>query len=150
MEKALEQFNQRVEYLGYKGINLERVTLKSFNNFLNVMPSKNDNTYKLLLSLPSLSLEEVRKLTKEFCQKYFSLNDILYSSLDELQKNIEYFSLSQNPTEFYDKVNSKLTKINPLNLNIELVGGHSMVGEIQKPLIFCPLDLTSENRKVYF
>ncbi|MBR3362375.1 MAG: hypothetical protein IKG40_00445 [Bacilli bacterium] len=150
MPETLEQFNQKLDYLGYKGINIEKVSLKNFENFINIMPYKNNTVYTQLSSLPPLPLEEIKKLTKEYYQKYFSLNDILYSSIDKLQKNMNYFSLSQNTTEFYDKVNSNLTKINPLNLNIKLVGGHSMVGKIQKPLILCPLDLSNKNRKVYF
>ena len=41
----------------------------------------------------------VRELTKIFCQKYFSLSDISYVSLDQIQSNMEF-----NPKEFLGEV----------------------------------------------
>ena len=146
----MEQFKQKLTYLGYKGLNLEKVSLKTFKNFLSVMPKKDSKAYTLLSNLPALSLEEVRELTKSFCQKYFSLKNISSINAEELRKNIGYFSTAQNENELYDRINSTLTEISPLDLDITLVPGHSMVGELKKPIIMVPTALKNENRKVYF
>lgn len=150
MAENMNYFKLKLAYLGYKGINIENVSLKTFKNFISVMPNRNTESSKLLAGLPSLSLEEVRELTKRFCEKYFSLNDILYADMDKIQNNLEYIQTSQNTSELYDKVNSFLVGINPLDLQIKLVRGHSMVGDIQKPVIISPPIQENDNRKVYF
>lgn len=147
---TMDQFKMRLAYLGYKGINLDNISLKTFRNFINVMPKKDEKSFASLLSLPTLSLEEVRELTKCFCQKYFSLSDISYVSLDKLKSNMEFITSTNSTSEFYDRINSFLVKSNPLDLPIYLVEGHSMVGEIETPLIITPLAPQDDNRKVYF
>ena len=138
MVERVDPFKLKLDYLGYKGINLENVSLKTFRNFISVMPRTDEKIYNLLLSLPTLSLNEVRELTKQFCQKYFSLSDISYVSTGKLNNNIQYITASQTSDELYDKVNSLLVNINPLDLPIDLVNGHSMVGELEKPIIMIP------------
>ena len=150
MSKEMEQFQRKLDYLGYKGINLDKVSLKSFSNFIKIMPSVNNEALISLKELPELSLEEVRELTKRFCEKYFSLRDILHISLDQIQKNIDFISSANNSHDFYDRVNSKLTRINPLDINIELVDGHSMIGKVVKPIAMVQTTSNDENRKVYF
>ncbi|MCR4580961.1 MAG: hypothetical protein K5666_00415, partial [Bacilli bacterium] len=132
------------------GINLDNISLKMFRNFISVMPKKDEKSISSLLNLPTLSLEEVRELTKTFCQKYFSLSDIYYASYDQLKSNMEYFGSTNSVTEFYDRVNSFLVKKNPLDLPINLVEGHSIVGKIEKPLIITPVATQGDNRQVYF
>lgn len=150
MTKEIDQFKLKLDYLGYKGINLDRTSLKTFRNFISVMPKKNEESFASLLKLPTLSLEEVRELTKIFCQKYFSLSDISYVSLDQIQSNMEFISTSKSTSELYDRVNSLLVKINPLDLPINFVDGHSMVGEIQKPILMALKESKGDNRQVYF
>lgn len=150
MTKEMDQFNLKLDYLGYKGINLDRISLKTFGNFISVMPKKNEESFASLLNLPTLSLEEVRELTKRFCQKYFSLSDISYVSMDQIKSNMEWISASRSTSELYDRVNSLLVRINPLDLPINFVDGHSMVGEIKKPIIITPIESKDDNRQVYF
>ena len=150
MTKEIDQFKLKLDYLGYKGINLDRISLKTFRNFISVMPKKNEESFASLLNLPTLSLEEIRELTKRFCQKYFSLSDISYVSLDQIKSNMEFISASRSTSELYDRVNSLLVKINPLDLPINFVDGHSMVGEIQKPILITPIEAKGDNRQVYF
>ena len=150
MSNEMNQFKMRLDYLGYKGINLDNISLKSFGNFINVMPKSDEKSIASLLSLPTLSLEEIRELTKSFCQKYFSLSDISYVSLEQLTSNKEFITSTNSTSEFYDRINSFLVKSNPLSLPIHLVEGHSMVGKIEKPLLITPLAPQSDNRQVYF
>lgn len=150
MTKEIDQFKLKLDYLGYKGINLDGISLKTYRNFISVMSEKNEESSDSLLNLPTLSLEEVRELTKRFCQKYFSLSDISYVSLDQIESNMNFISTSSSTSELYDRVNSLLVKISPLNLPINFVDGHSMVGNIQKPIIINPMEPKADNRQVYF
>ena len=150
MTKEMNQFKLKLDYFGYKGINLDRISLKTFRNFIGVMSKKNEESFVSLLNLPTLSLEEVRELTKRFYQKYFSLSDISYVNMDQIKRNMEFIGTSRSASELYDRVNSLLVKISPLNLPINFVDGHSMVGEIQKPIIITPIESGSDNRQVYF
>lgn len=150
MTKEMNQFKLKLDYLGYKGINLDRISLKAFRNFISVMSKKNEESFVSLLNLPTLSLEEVRELTKRFYQKYFSLSDVSYVNMEQIKRNMEFIGTSRSASEFYDRVNSLLVKINPLDLPINFVDGHSMVGEIQKPIIITPIESGSDNRQVYF
>ena len=138
MTKEMNQFKLKLDYFGYKGINLDRISLKTFRNFISVMSKKNEESFVSLVNLPTLSLEEVRELTKKFYQKYFSLSDISYANMDQIKRNMEFIGTSRSASELYDRVNSLLVKINPLNLPINFVDGHSMVGEILKPIIITP------------
>lgn len=150
MTQEMNQFKMRLDYLGYKGINLDNISFKKFGNFINVMPKSDKKSFASLLSLPTLSLEEVRELTKSFCQKYFSLSDISYVSLDQLKSNMKFITSTNSTSEFYNRINSFLIKSNPLDLPIHLVEGHSMVGNIEKPLMITPLEPQGNNRQVYF
>lgn len=150
MNKNMEQFNLKLNYLGYKGINIDRVSLNSFSNFIKIMPTIDKTALISLTNLPDLSLDEVRELTKVFCEKYFSLHDISYVGIDKLQKNMGFIGASNNSREIYDRVNSTLTMINPLDIDIKLIDGHSMVGQTIKPIIIVPSSTNDENRKVYF
>lgn len=150
MTKEMNQFKLKLDYFGYKGINLDRISLKTFRNFIGVMSKKNEESFVSLLNLPTLSLEEVRELAKRFYQKYFSLSDISYVNMDQIKRNMEFIGTSRSASELYDRVNSLLVKISPLNLPINFVDGHSMVGEIQKPIIITPIESGSDNRQVYF
>jgi len=150
MSENMKQFNIKLNYLGYKGINLDKVTLNSFSNFIRIMPTIDKTAINSLTNLSDISLEQVRELTKVFCEKYFSLHDISYVRIDKLQKNMEFITSASNSHEIYDRVNSILTTINPLDIDIKLVEGHSMVGQAIKPIIIVPFDTNNDNREVYF
>lgn len=150
MNENMKQFNLKLNYLGYKGINFDSVSLKKFANILRVRSTIDETAPNLLENLPNLSLEEVRELTKIFCEKYFSLHDISYVSVDKLQKKQDFFQTSSNEYEVYDKVNSLLTEIHPLDIDIKLIEGNSFVGQVIKPIIMSPSSVKEKNRRVYF
>ena len=148
-------FNDDIKYLGYAGANLENLNLESFRRLKSVVSyiinSPNYNKLNILLErLPSLSLEQVKESTKKFYEKYFYLNNILTISLNKVQENAGYISLATTPTEAYQRINSLLTSINPLNIEIRLVEGHSMTGLVSKPLAMISTSLDNPLRKVYF
>ena len=85
----------------------------------------------------SLSVEEIITKSKSFYDKYFTVHNIKHLTVKKVmqeQQNI----LASTGAETAMKYNSLLTTINPFDLPIELTPGHSMIGEIQKPLILVP------------
>lgn len=84
-----------------------------------------------------LSVEEIITKSKAFYNKYFTVHNIKHLTVEKIiqeQQNI----LASTGAETAMKYNSLLTTINPFDLPIELTPGHSMIGEIQKPLILVP------------
>ena len=145
-----EEFRRKLDYIGYKGINLDRISVNRFSNFPKVMPTINRSASSLLSELSSLSLEEVRALTKKFCQKYFSLRKVPHLSIEQIKSNMEFIRSAQSNRELYDRVNSLLTEIDPLDIKITLTDGHSMIGDTLKPLLLCDSIKECDNRKVIF
>lgn len=149
MTKEMEIFQQKLKYLGYKGVNLNRVSLSSFKNFMTIMPKINNNIEKLTEDLPNLTLEEIRKLTQEFCMKYFSLHNISIVSSNELIRRQKEISKANDSHGVYENINSILSSVNPLDIDIVLTNGHSMIGQIIKPIVIAP-SVDENNRKIYF
>lgn len=85
----------------------------------------------------TLTLEEVLAGSKEFYDKYFTLHNVRHLTQETLQANqagIPATTGAQTARNY----NSLLTTINPFEIPVVLTKGHSMVGEIQKPLIVVP------------
>lgn len=95
-------------------------------------------------------MDEVKKLATEFLNKYFTINDIFSITEKKLQEKSGFIYSATNAKEVYDNINSLLIKKNPIDLDIHLVGGHAMTGQISKPLIISYDSLNESNRKVYF
>lgn len=100
--------------------------------------------------LPTITLEEVQTGAKTFYSKYFTLHNVPFLSTEILQKNQENIMYSQTGAMGAQKYTSLMEMVNPFTLPITLVKGHSMVGEIQKPLVLCPIPGFKENIKVPF
>lgn len=146
-------FNKRLNYLGYKGINLDNIRVSTYKQSIKEIP--NDSTIENILSnTDTISLNEVKNLANKFYTKYFSLNNILYISKEQLSKQMPYISKVRTVRELYDNVNKRLKSINPMDIDIKLELGHSMVGDINKPILiptnYNELEILVDNRKVYF
>ena len=103
--------NITLKYEGYQGIALDRFNIFSLRNLsiLYNSPARDFSDLDSKLNeLPRLSLEEVKSLAQEFCQKYFSSHNIFVASSATLQENQHYISCSKSGEEFYQKVNSFL------------------------------------------
>ena len=153
--KTMKEFEMVIKYEGYEGVNLDRFSINHLNNLKKIIPLINNNPEymnldKILKNLPNYSIDEIRELTKIFCSKYFSLNDISIIGEKELSDNSKYISLSSSPTEVYEKVNSLLTTISPTDIKIDLISGHAMIGNIKKPILIVPEYIDAPNRKLYF
>lgn len=85
----------------------------------------------------TLTLEEVISGSKEFYDKYFTLHDVRYLSQETLQANQANIPAATG-AQTARNYNSLLTTINPFEIPVVLTKGHSMLGEIQKPLIVVP------------
>lgn len=92
----------------------------------------------------------MKKLATEFLNKYFTINDVFSITEKVLQEKSGFIYSATNAKEVYDNINSLLIKKNPIDLDIHLVGGHAMTGQISKPLIISYDSLNESNRKVYF
>lgn len=152
LEDALQS---KIKYYGYKGINLDNIKIEQLKNLrlflMRNLPSKKyDNVQGQVDDLNTLNLDEVKKLAAEFLNKYFTINDVYSITEKELQENSSFISCVTNAKEAYDNVNSLLIKKSPIDLDIHLVGGHALSGQIVKPLLMIPGYLNESNRKVYF
>ena len=81
-----------------------------------------------------LTVEEVIALSKSFFDKYFTVHKISHVPVETIvakQGEIAASTGAQTARNF----NSLLTQIDPFELPVKLVTGHSMIGEVQKPLI---------------
>ena len=101
--------------------------------------------YPIISGLPTitspneepLTLEEVIAGSKAFYDKYFTLHNVRHLTPEKLaanQSSIPAITGAQTARNY----NSLLTTINPFEIPVELTTGHSMTGEIQKPLIVVP------------
>lgn len=102
------------------------------------------NIYPIISQLPEITnpeefitLEEVLKRSKEFYSKFFTIHEIEYISPDDIQKKYAEMA-SKTGAEIANIYNSLLNTINPFDLPITLVDGHSMIGEVKKPMILIP------------
>lgn len=84
-----------------------------------------------------LTLEEVVAQSQEFYSRYFTTHDIRHLPVEVLTRNQSSIPATTG-TQTAKNYNSLLTTINPFELPVTLVEGHSMVGEIFKPLIVVP------------
>ena len=140
LEDALQN---KIKYYGYKGINLDNIKIEQLKNLrlflMRNLPSKKyDNVQGQVDDLDTLNLDEVKKLAAEFLNKYFTINDVYSITEKELQEKSSFISCVTNAKEAYDNVNSLLIKKSPIDLDIHLVGGHALSGQIVKPLLMIP------------
>jgi|GEM_PF-6277516 len=145
------------KYCGYKSIASDDFSVKDLEllrSFLaqnwDYLCAKNNNIVTEAGHADYIPLDEVRKSTIEFYKKHFKINNINYFDTSIYNKEFEnYVACSRTSEEAYDKVNLKLQSISPFDLPIILVKGHSLVGEVDKPIVTVN-DLYSPNRKIYF
>ena len=145
MNKSVEVI--KGEILGYKR-DLKPLTLgKSLDQVektLKNLPG-NDN-----VNLPVITLKELKREAKKFYNQFFTVHEISTITEQEIYKNQVFLMNSQTGAEVARKFNSLCTIKNPFDLPIELVSGHSMVGEVKKPLIIVPTKDFRENVKIPF
>ena len=145
MNKSVEVI--KGEILGYKRY-LKPLTLGKIldqvEKTLKNLPG-NDN-----VNLPVITLKELKKEAKKFYDQFFTVHEISTITEQEIYKNQVFLMNSQTGAEVARKFNSLCTIKNPFDLPIELVSGHSMVGEVKKPLIIVPTKDFRENVKIPF
>ena len=142
-------------YQGYESDNLDNISIKNFKAFLVYLRKhlsyyENTNFNAMISSLESMPIPQIQELAKSFLEQHFDIHPVSYLSIEDASANTSYVSNVTNATEFYGRVNSLLKDISPYDLPIQLVSGHSMTGQIVKPLICTPDDLLNKDRKIYF
>lgn len=147
--------DDKVKYIGYKSDNLERFRpriLKPVEEELKQYHNLGNNSALIEMSnLPMINLSEVKSLAKKFYEKYFSLNKVNILLPQKLsQKKYEYIISSSKVEEFYNRLNSEVKKVNPFNMNITLMNGHSINGYAKKEFMIPKYNFLKSNRKVYF
>lgn len=141
----------RSNYAGYKGINLDNFNIGKLNGLVNFVRNYINQDYInscTLDNLETISLDDVRKMSRDALNKYFSINNIDtldYYYVTSGNVNIKVFT----DIEFYDEVNKLLVSKSPYDLDVKIIDGHSMIGEAVKPLIVTS-KVDTPNRKVYF
>ena len=147
--------DDKVKYIGYKSDNLERFRpriLKPVEKELKQYHNLGKNSALIEISnLPMINLSEVKSLAKKFYEKYFSLNKVNILLPQKLsQKKYEYIISSSNVEEFYNRLNSEIKKVDPFNMDIALMKGHSINGYAKKEFMIPKYNFLKPNRKVYF
>ena len=158
--ESVNQLKNIVTYEGYKSINLDNFNLDKLRGLIDFLRKDPNYVTKLYISdkefedLGRISLDDVKRLTKEILDKYFSITNIDTIDISTLGKSIEVEDTTCD--DFYKKINSLLVSKSPYDLDIRLTDGYSMIGEVQKPLVlsdsFGTLDelLNHPSRKMYF
>lgn len=147
----MDKLNYKIIYGGYKGIALDGFSIKSLNvlrNTLVKLPIDSKVIIDYYNALEDMSLDEVRSLTKKFCEDYLDIRDVMMINRDGI--DMAYIADSNSGEEFYGKVNALLKPISPFDLDIHLVEGILLVGKVHKPLIISPDALDIDIRKIYY
>lgn len=147
----MDKLNYKIVYGGYKGIALDGFNVKSLNVLRNTL-AKLPIDSKVIIddynALEDMSLDEIRSLTKKFCEDYLDIRDVMKIYRDKI--DMDYIADSNTGEEFYGKVNALLKPISPFDLDIHLVDGILLVGKVHKPLIISPDALDTDIRKIYY
>ncbi len=149
----MDKLDYKIIYEGYKGIALDGFSVKSLNilrNTLSKLPSNFNDLDSEYDALDEMSLDEIRDLTRKFCEDYLTINDVMMLDVGVAKDNMEYIADSNSGEEFYDRVNSLLKAFSPFDLPIIFLKEIPMNGVLHKQLIICPDCLDSANRKVYY
>lgn len=152
---ALKALKAKLEYLGYKK-GIESLNLN--NSYNQLIKELQDLGNYELPKFESISFDEVKKAAFDFYKKYFNIHNIKYINEDMLnsesfcQGDLTVGEAIKLLNDFY----SLAKEVSPFDLPIELVDGHSMFGEVRKPLIVIPDDdfnkemISDENRVIPF
>lgn len=133
------------EILGYKKnyrpmqVGAEFAEVESIIKDL-VLPSK--------VNRPSMNLKKVQTGAKRIIGKYFTIHTVPFISVKTVQSNQMNLMHSRTGAEVAQKFNSLCRTISPYEIPVNLIKGHSMVGETQKPIIVAQLPGFKENVKI--
>ena len=107
-----------------------------------VLPSK--------VKRPFMNIQKVKTGAKEFYGKYFAIHQVPYVSIETVKENQQRIGSINSGATIARQFNSLCKMVEPFDIPITLVEGHSMVGETQKPLIISELPGFKENVKIPF
>lgn len=133
------------EILGYKKnyrpmqVGAEFAEVESIIKDL-VLPSK--------VNRPSMNLKKVQTGAKKIVEKFFTIHKVPFISVKTVQSNQMNLMHSRTGAEVAQKFNSLCRTISPYEIPVNLIKGHSMVGETQKPIIVAQLPGFKENVKI--
>lgn len=130
----LEKLKLKNELFGYKKNNqILRDTkgLEQVEKTISVLPECTR------VNLPEISLEEVKSGARTFYGRYFTLHEVATLSVNTLMENQAYITQSTTGAEIAEKMNALCTFKNPFDIPVDLIEGHSMIGETYKPVIIC-------------
>lgn len=131
----LELLKAKLKFLGYKNGVEKLIINKSYEPLIKELQKLSN--YKLP-DMDEISLNDVKREARNFFEKYFNVHDIYY--IDKSTISDKRFQVSDDMTEsdvikmvkgFY----STAQIVSPFNLPVELIDGHSFIGELQKPII---------------
>lgn len=148
----MTELDKKVVYCGYKGINLDSFSLDrltGFNSFIKTLPN-NYYSDTLLDGIDTISFDEVKRITREIMDKYFSLSDVYTIDLSKVGTSV---TVDEETLDcFYDVINKMLSLSSPYDININLTDATCVEGSLEKPLILTDIDglLTSDKRKIYY
>lgn len=132
----MSEFKIMLEYLGYKDYDTNIVFGNGYNSIQTLLNSISMPDMKKLSTIP---LYEVKLMAIAFFEKYFDIHDVKFSNISVAQSIYDKASKKQiSELQAYREYFSLLEEVNPFDLPIELVEGHSMVGNVKKPLFTIP------------
>ena len=149
--QEINDMASRAKYGGYTGINLDNFSIDKVKGIVVFVKGFLDKNYFDICdfsNVDSISLDEVKRLTREVLDKYFTIANIDTIDLDVVGKDITKICV-ETPEEFYNEVNNLLVSKSPYDLDVKLIQGHSMIGEVSKPLMLTD-EFDTPNRKIYF
>ena len=124
------------EYLGYEKIgNIRPVDITSLRKFYTSANLNRD--IASIFSVPASTLDSIKSKTQAFYDQHFKLHSVDYLDIYNLPANLSYLDLVERKTE-----------IAPFDIPIEIVPGHTMVGQVQKSVPVVSKEITQEYGKI--
>lgn len=147
MTKEEQLIQLKYKILGYKkGIGVERFS-SSINPLIIRLSGLTNESF---INLPPIREDELRSRAYEVFNRHFKAHDIKHTTQQLIADNQSYITNSATGLEVAQKFNSLLTTISPFDLPITYTPGHSMVGQVLKPLVILPYEDFISNVEVPF
>ena len=152
----MEQYLSKIKYLGYEGINIDRFDIRTLQNLIDFMRKYYYNNPKFeyleeeLANQDKITLEEAKKESKQLMEKFFTLHKTPILQQGTIQANLPFLQNSPTADVFYSKVSYLLKHVEPFNIDINLINGHAMTGQLVKNLVIIPGQEYIADRPIYF
>jgi len=136
------------------GFETGRAPIELNNNLLNIGRVLTKLPEKSNISNFKIDRKDVPKYTKAFFEQHFKLHEVPYMSISDASEIFKKYG--DNPTNtsslnlLVEELKNKSKYVSPYDIPVKYVNGHSMIGEIQKPIILVPVEEYLKELQIVF